>query len=189
MNMSLRRTIHILYEEASMKSKTINSSEHFYVEHSFRRKASRNTNIISYGKDKEKDFTRELRASMKKKNNIDSFYIVLDTDFDVARTNISQIEAKLAKLNKQYPSAKIILSSRSFECWLCMYKRDLYAKPFTSQEDLNRDVKINNHTISDYEKTRTWYQKNADNQTHIHFLASLSPVSYFDVLLDDILQS
>lgn len=81
---------------------------------------------------------------------------MLDTDIKANRGNASIVISQIHALNQYYGrDATIILSSRSFEVWLCMYGRQLYTKPYTSQSELNSDV------IASYEKKEQWYIDNA----------------------------
>jgi hypothetical protein len=157
MSRRIKPQIHIFFPEASHRGNKIDLCEFFFIRHSFQRKV-RLAKIVSYAEDFEKDFKIAIKEKNKKNslNSHDLFFIVLDTDINANRANVGTVISQLQTLNQKYGNdAKIILSGRSFEVWLCMYGRQQYTKPFTSQSDLNNDVKYM------YEKKEKWYIDNA----------------------------
>lgn len=157
MSRPLKPQIHIFFPEASHRGNKIDLCEYFFIKHSFQRKVTK-AKIVPYAEDFEKDFNNAIKEKNKKKSltSHDLFFIVLDTDINANRANKATIASQISLLNKKYgEDAKIILSGRSFEVWLCMYGRQQYTTPYTSQTNLNNDV------ISLYEKKESWYLENA----------------------------
>lgn len=156
MNRNIKPQIHIYFPEASHRGNKIDLCEYFFIKHSFQRKITQ-AKIVPHAEEFEKDFNVAIRNS-NKKNSVtvnDLFFIVLDTDIHANRTNLGTVITQIQSLNQKYSNAKIILSGRSFEVWLCMYGRQQYTTPYTNQSNLNSDV---NHT---YEKKEKWYLENA----------------------------
>ena len=110
--------------------------------------------IKFFPKNKEKEFFKEMNQN----NDTEFSAIILDFDFQVGGGDIHQQMEKIRKLaNKiREKNAKIYLSSRAWEVWMCMHD-GIYTKPFVSQNVLNNDV------ANDYEKTKEWYSKNETN--------------------------
>ncbi|MGE7092621.1 hypothetical protein ACQKII_14475 [Lysinibacillus sp. NPDC048646] len=159
MSKNLKPQIHIYFPEASNRGRKIDLCEHFYIKYSFQRKITK-AKIVPYAEDNEEDFEKAIKAKSKK-NSIfknDLFFIVLDTDIKPNRENVGVVITQISALNRKYRDAKIILSGRSFEVWLCMYGRQQYNTPFSDQDKLNSDVL----GINRYEKKEIWYRQNAD---------------------------
>lgn len=152
MKKNLKQLVHILFPEASKKGEKIQLTEKWFIQHTYQRKLQ-NISFKYYAESDENKFYKATKDSTKKKIN-DVFFIILDTDQKESRDNLDLIEQEIRKYSKKYQDkADIILSNRSFEVWLCMYK-GLYTTPFTSQQQLETDVS------SDYQKKESWYRSN-----------------------------
>lgn len=154
----IKPIIHFYFPEASSRGSKIDICEHFFIKHSFHRNVTK-AGIEYYAKDHQTDFDKAFKNSLKKKsdNPNDMFYIILDTDISPNRDNIDDVIKQIVTLNRTYKDkANIILSSRSFEVWLCMYGRESYTAPYVSQKKLNESVE------NEYEKTDAWYLKNSN---------------------------
>lgn len=145
-----KSTIHIYFPEASCRGTKINLSEDFYLKHSFQRKAKKV--LKTYGQEHEKDFNKKY----KKNEHNDQFFIVCDTDISPSRNNIDIVKRDLNSYQQKYSRAKLIISARSFETWLCMYNNQIYTKPFTTQSELTDDMQM-----TGYEKKEKWFKDNA----------------------------
>ncbi|WP_214761390.1 RloB domain-containing protein [Exiguobacterium sp. s146] len=209
-----KSTVHVYFPEASCKGTKINLSEDFYLKHSFQRNAKKV--LKTYGFEHQKDFLKKY----KKNEHNDQFFIVCDTDISPSRNNIDIVKRDLNSYQAKYPRAKLILSARSFETWLCMYNNKIYTKPFTTQGVLTDDMQMNG-----YEKKEDWFKKNAKylydnyedaistskrskknvfeshglttlnlndhpgtlNSNIIHQLVTLTPFTYFDILIGELM--
>ncbi|MEB7434854.1 RloB domain-containing protein [Staphylococcus pasteuri] len=160
----IKTKIHFYYPEASQKGKQINSDERFYIDLVLKDQFIKQGYTIShYAVDNKSIFKREVKS---KNNSEDKFFIVFDTDF---KNSNDYIEAanNIRKLFKEYMKIaikknkylKFILSSRSFESYLCMYNRDLYTKPYSDMYLLCRDILIG---LENYKKHKSWYEDNAE---------------------------
>jgi hypothetical protein len=137
-----------------------------------------------------------IKNTIKKnsQNPNDLFFIVLDTDINASSSNLVTVTSRIQSLNKKYgKNATIILSGRSFEVWLCMYGRQQYTTPYTSQHNLNTDVDPL------YEKKEKWYSDNATrlyeeysdakatsilSKQNVYTTTPNPPPSGFDLVLD-----
>jgi hypothetical protein len=155
---NLKPQIHIFFPEASNRGNRIDLCEYFYIKHSYQRRVN-NAKIVPYAESFEKDFNQALRNALRRRSTTshDLFFIVLDTDISANRANASTIISQIHRLSQKYNNkAKIILSGRSFEVWLCMYGRQQFTTPYTTQSNLNSDVD------PAYEKKEPWYLQNAE---------------------------
>jgi len=156
MKKPLKPKIHIYFSEASHRGNKVLISEYFYIQHSFQRLVTK-AMIVPYANEHKIEFDKQLRNKFKKNstNSKDLFYIVLDTDFYTSGKTNHIIIKQINELYNEYKhNVKYILSSRSFEVWLCMYNQSLYTKQFTTKADLNTDVD------SSYDKSEKWYISN-----------------------------
>ncbi|MGM0197535.1 RloB domain-containing protein [Enterococcus sp. DIV1314a] len=152
MKKNLKQIVHILFPEASKKGEQIQLTEKWFFQHTYQRKL-KNINFKYYAEPDEKNFYKAVNDSSKKKLH-DVFFIILDTDQKESRDNLEIVEKEISKYSKKYKDrAEIILSNRSFEVWLCMFK-GAYTAPFSSQQQLEADVS------SDYQKKEAWYKSN-----------------------------
>lgn len=150
MSRPIKKSVHIFFPEADCRGDKIKLSEDFYLKYSFRR----NIPVIlkTYGYDHEKNFN----SAYQKNEYNDQCFIVMDTDITATRDNINAVKKNIGDYQKKYPRAKMILSSRSFETWLCMYNHDTYTKPFTDKSQLLKDTKF-----SGYDKQEVWFREHA----------------------------
>lgn len=151
MSRPIKKSVHIFFPEADCRGDKIKLSEDFYLKYSFRR----NIPVIlkTYGYDHEKNFN----SAYQKNEYDDQYFVVMDTDISSTRDNISAVKKNIGDYQKKYPRARLILSSRSFETWLCMYNHDIYTKPFSDKYQLLRDTKF-----SDYDKQEVWFREHAE---------------------------
>ena len=157
MSRPIKPQIHIFFPEASHRGKKVELCESFYIIHSFQRKVTQ-AKIAHYAEEFENEFNMAIKNTIKKNSQYpnDLFFIVLDTDINASSSNLDTVISRIQSLNKKYgKNAAIILSGRSFEVWLCMYDRQQYTTPYTSQHNLYTDVDPL------YEKKEKWYSENA----------------------------
>lgn len=154
----MKINIHIYFPEASHRGNNVDICECFYLKHAYQRKLKR-AQLRYYAEAHEKKFEKAIKDKEKRKNNAenDQFFIVLDTDIHANKANVHEVKRQFSELAKTYKDkVKIIVSSRSFEVWLCMFDRAIYTKPFESQNQLNKEV------FGNYVKKEEWYKENSE---------------------------
>ncbi|KAF0335608.1 RloB domain-containing protein [Pediococcus acidilactici] len=157
--------IHIFVPEDSAKSSKRRgvSCEINYFDYLFKRRLSMaNWQLKMYTYRQKSDFIKQLRNERKNKDSQDLFFVILDADIGANPSpkeigiRSKQIHEEYKRMKEKNKKVKFILSSRCWEVWMCMHKEGPYMKPFSTQEELNKDV----HET--YQKERQWYKEKAD---------------------------
>ncbi len=149
----IKKSINIFLPEDSGGSKC-NSTEYHYLSRIYARNMRQEYMIKFFPRDKWNQFLKEMVQT----NKTEFSAIILDFDFQVGGGDIQRQVEKIQRLARSIngKNAKIYLSSRAWEVWMCMHNCP-YTKPFVSQDVLNKDV------ASDYEKNQEWYRKNEED--------------------------
>lgn len=148
----VKKLIHLYIPEDSGSNKP-NTCEAGYFQHVFQRRL-KNHLLKFYTRTQTEHFKK---ASQSKEFKGDLFFILTDLDFKEDRSNIADVVREIRCLSHDYrDKATMIVSGRSWEVWVCMHN-SAYTKPFSTQKELNKDVK------KDYVKKNQWYKKEAEN--------------------------
>ncbi|KMT61609.1 RloB domain-containing protein [Paenilisteria newyorkensis] len=147
MSREIRKIVHLFIPEDSGGIKP-NSCEAHYFKLLFQRRL-KNYQLKIYTHAQETKFKKALKFSA---HPDDKFFIVTDLDFTEDRSNLRYVKKKIRNLAELGENAKLFVSGRSFEVWLCMY-HGVYTKSFISQAALNKTV------ARDYTKKERWYVK------------------------------
>lgn len=158
----LKPACHFFFSEADTKGKTVTISEAYYINHVLRDAIrEKNFTVNHYGYSHENNFKKVMKS---KNQNEDMFFVIFDTDFnnvrelEIVTREIKSISKQYITLgNKHHKNLEIIISSRCFETYMCMYGRDVYTKPYTNMDALIGDIKFN-----DYKKAKKWFEGNAE---------------------------
>lgn len=156
--------IHIFVPEDSARCSNRKgvSCELNYFTYLFKRPLSEsNWQLSMYTYRQKQKFMAYLKKEGKNKKSNDLFFVILDADL-VTNPAPSEIDRKVKQIYNEYKEMKeknskikFILSSRCWEVWMCMHNDTPYMKPFSTQGELNKDVKEN------YKKEGSWYKSNA----------------------------
>lgn len=168
MKKKVKPIMHFYFPEAKQQGKKVKIDERFYIDYVLRNSITNSGYALHhYGNIAEGNFVKQLK---NKKNEKDLFYIIFDSDFESSNNyaqaaqgikNNTRDYIRLARSNNK--KLKILLSSRAFETFLCMYERtNGYTCPYYCMEDLMNDVLINK-SDDKYNKSEDWYLNNSDN--------------------------
>lgn len=159
--------MHFYFPEADQRGNKVKINERFYIDYVLRNLiTSKGYSLIHYGKITKNNFIKQLRS---KKNEDDLFYIIFDSDFK-SSSNYQQAAQEIKENTREYirlarlknKKLKILLSSRAFETFLCMYKRvNGYTCPYVDMKQLMYDVLISKPD-ENYNKSEDWYIDNTE---------------------------
>lgn len=162
----LRGRIYIFFPED--RARKAACTEYFYLNNLLDElvKEKYGNNIQFYSSKKERDFIQQLKVvarNVEKKPDFyeqpNLFYIFKDIDYSTDDNNKQQLSTLFKKyftyINDNRLRFNIILSSRAWETWLCMYDHQYNGRG-------NEIEVINGCSLfsGKYEKKREWYDKN-----------------------------
>lgn len=159
--------MHFYFPEAKKNGKKIKIDERFYIDYVLKDLIiDKGYRLKHYAFSQKEDFKKQIKSN---KNEKDLFYIIFDSDFNDEK-NYQQAMQGIKKNTREYiklarskhKNLKILLSSRAFETFLCMYKRvNGYTCPYVNMKKLMDDVLISKPD-ENYNKSEDWYVDNTE---------------------------